>query len=64
MTSTEPTPFNDALAIAAQHQELQMWRAAQLVKSHVSVRKGRAEVLDCLGLTDVVRPEPAGSTVS
>ena len=64
MTSSEQTPFNDALVIAAQHQEMQMWRAAQLVKSHVPARKGRADVLECLGLTDVVRPDQAGSTVS
>ena len=59
MTETLRPTFNDVLTLAEQHQQLQMWRAAQLVTSRVTVKHGRADVLECLGLTDVVRPEGA-----
>lgn len=56
MTDSAQASFNDNLERAAEHQQLQMWRAAQIVKSHVSPKQDRADVLDCLGLTDVERP--------
>lgn len=57
MTHAVPSSFDDSMARAAQHHQVQMWRAAQTVKSHVLPRDGREDLLDCLGLTDVVRPE-------
>ena len=59
MTDTMHPSFTDVLALAEQQQQLQMWRAAQLVTSRVTVKHGRADVLECLGLTDVVRPDGA-----
>lgn len=56
MTDSAHGTFSDAIAQAAQHQQAQMWRAAQIVTSHVSVRQDREDILECLGLTDVVRP--------
>ena len=57
MADSAQTTFNDAITQAAQHQQMQMWRAAQLVTARVKVSHGREDVLDCLGLTDVVRPD-------
>lgn len=57
MTSSATNTFNDALELAGQHERLQMWKAAQLVSAHVKVKEGRAEVLECLGLSDVVPPD-------
>jgi hypothetical protein len=56
MTPAAPTSFEASMALATRHQQLQMWRAAQTVSSHIPVREDRQEVLDCLGLSDVVRP--------
>lgn len=44
------------MARAAQQQQVQMWRASRTVASHVAPHEGRQELLDCLGLSDVVRP--------
>ncbi|HVF21354.1 MAG TPA: hypothetical protein VNA14_14090 [Mycobacteriales bacterium] len=59
MTKAATPTFTDALTIAEQHHQLQMWRAAQVVASHVKVGQQRDEVLDCLGLSEVVRPPGA-----
>ena len=52
--------FSDSLAMAAGHQHLQMWQAAQTVRAHVTAGEQRDDVLACLGLSDVVAP--AGPT--
>ena len=57
MTDAARPTFTDALASASQHQELQMWRAAQLVRTRVSVAQDRDVILECLGLSEAVRPE-------
>lgn len=44
------------LADAAQAQQLQMWMAAQTVRARVAEEDGREELLECLGLVDVVQP--------
>ncbi len=50
-------PSNDQkLAAAAELQQVQMWQAAQTVRSRVPDQEGREELLACLGLSDVVRP--------
>lgn len=59
MTPTSKPTFDDVLTLAEQRHDLQMWRAAQLVTARVPLQRGRADVLECLGLTDVVRPEGA-----
>lgn len=56
MTNEAPSLFEDSMARATRHHELEMWRASQTVVSHVPPHEGRQELLDCLGLTDVVRP--------
>ena len=44
------------LAAAATAEQVQMWKAAQTVRLHVSVEDGRETLLDCLGLLDVTAP--------
>lgn len=44
------------LADAAQAHHVQMWRAAQTVRSRVTDPAGRDELLACLGLDDVACP--------
>jgi hypothetical protein len=44
------------LAAAASAEQVQMWKAAQTVRLHVSVEDGRDTLLDCLGLLDVAAP--------
>lgn len=56
MTAAAPISFEDAMAVATRHHEVQMWRAAQTVAAHLEPHQGRQEVLDCLGLADAVRP--------
>ena len=56
MTNTKTPTFTDAITIAEQHHQVQMWRAAQVVATHVKVGQQRDEVLECLGLSEVVRP--------
>ena len=56
MTNTTTPTFTDALTLAEEHHQVQMWRAAQVVASHVKVGPQRDEVLECLGLSEVVRP--------
>lgn len=56
MTAAVPISFEDAMTVAARHREVQMWRAAQTVAAHLALHQGRQEVLDCLGLTNPVRP--------
>ena len=48
---------DEKLADAAQSHHLEMWRAAQTVRSRVTDAAGRDELLGCLGLLDVDRPE-------
>jgi hypothetical protein len=45
---------SDALADAARRQHLQMWQAAQTVRANVVAGERRDDLLDCLGLTDVL----------
>ena len=59
MTSAVRPSFDEAIAAAADLQEVQRWRAAQTVRAHVLQGAGRDDVLDCLGLTDVVKPANA-----
>lgn len=56
MTPSAVPSFSDVVLQTEQHQQRQMWHAMQVVNSHVRVDEQRQEVLDCLGLTDVVRP--------
>ena len=56
-TPTRPS-YNDSLLAVADQQQVQRWQAAQTVRAHVAQGQGRDDVLDCLGLTDVVRPLP------
>jgi hypothetical protein len=56
MTHPAPSSFDQSMARAAQHHHVEMWRAAQTVRSHVQHPTERADLLDCLGLTDVTRP--------
>jgi hypothetical protein len=55
MTPAAPSLFDLSMARAAEHHQIEMWRAAETVRSHVQPAD-REELLDCLGLTDVVRP--------
>jgi hypothetical protein len=57
MTAPSPLSFTDALALSGRQQQLQMWRAAQTVRSHVTQPQARQDLLECLGLTDVERPK-------
>ena len=45
------------LAAAASAEQVQMWRAAQTVRLHVSAEDGRDTLLECLGLLDVTAPD-------
>ncbi len=54
-TQVRPT-HDEAMATAAEWQHLQMWRAAQTVRAHVSAEHGRDDLLDCLGLSEVTAP--------
>lgn len=56
MTDAARPFFADSIARAQQQQQLQMWRAAETVRSHVPLHQGREDLLECLGLTDVERP--------
>jgi hypothetical protein len=55
MTQAAPSAFDLSRARAAEHHQLEMWRAAQTVLSHVQPAE-RQELLECLGLSDVLRP--------
>lgn len=57
MVPSSQSSFSESSERLAQHQELQMWRAAQTVRAHVAP-EGLAAMLDCLGLTDASRPVP------
>ena len=56
MALTARPNFTDALAIAARRERQQMWQAAQTVRAHVPAGEQRDDLLDCLGLADVVAP--------
>ncbi len=56
MNTTARPSFGDTLTAAADHQELQRWRAAETVRAHVRLEAGQADVLACLGLSDATRP--------
>lgn len=56
MTHAVPSAFDVSIARAAEHHQIEMWRAAQTVRSHVQPDE-REDLLDCLGLTGVLRPE-------
>lgn len=57
MTPPAQSFFSESVERSAQHQQLQMWRAAQTVRAQVTVADGQVSMLDCLGLTDAKRPE-------
>jgi hypothetical protein len=57
MTDALHSTFSEAIARTEAHQQQQMWRAAQIVTAHVKVSQQRDDILECLGLTDVSRPE-------
>lgn len=59
MTPSVPT-HDQVLAASASHHELQRVHAAATVRRHLSVADGREDMLDCLGLSDLTAPEPAG----
>lgn len=56
MTTTARPTHTEALAANAEAHEVQRWRAAQTVRSHVSPAQGQDEMLDCLGLLDLTPP--------
>ena len=56
MTTPARPSFGDNLLAAADHLEVQRWRAAQTVRAHISLPADQDDVLACLGLTDVARP--------
>ena len=56
MTLTASPTFTDSLALAARRERQQMWQAAQTVRAHVPAGEQRDELLECLGLSDVVAP--------
>ena len=56
MALTASPNFTDSLAIAARRERQQMWQAAQTVRAHVPAGEERDDLLDCLGLADVVAP--------
>ena len=56
MTHAAPSPFDASMARAAEHHQIEMWRAAQTVRAHVPHPDERDDLLDCLGLSDVARP--------
>lgn len=55
MTHAAPSAFDLSMARAAEHHQREMWRAAQTVRAHVQPAD-HEELLDCLGLSDVLRP--------
>jgi hypothetical protein len=55
MTPAAPSAFDLSMARAAEHHQIEMWRAAETVRTHVQPAE-HAELLDCLGLSDVRRP--------
>jgi hypothetical protein len=57
MTSVVRPTHEQTLAASAQLQEVQRWRAAETVRSHITQAEEREAMLDCLGLTDVTRPD-------
>jgi hypothetical protein len=56
MTDTVQQTYSEAIAASHERHEVQMWQAAQTVRSHVSPEQGQDDMLECLGLQDVVRP--------
>lgn len=55
MAPSVHTPSSEAGERLARHHELEMWRAAQTVRAHVT-GEGLESMLDCLGLSEVQRP--------
>lgn len=55
MTHAAPSAFDLSMARAAEHHQIEMWRAAETVRSHAQAAEHQ-ELLECLGLTDVRRP--------
>ncbi|MCW2622884.1 MAG: hypothetical protein JWL64_2486 [Frankiales bacterium] len=47
---------DEVMAKTTEHHELQRWRAAKTVRSHVSPAQGQDALLECLGLQDLVPP--------
>jgi hypothetical protein len=56
MTDAVRPTYSESISAAAAQQEVQMWLAAQTVRSHVSPDQGQAAMLECLGLQHVTRP--------
>jgi hypothetical protein len=57
MSPSAQSSFDASLQRMAQQREVQMWQAAQTVRAHIAAGAGLASMLDCLGLSDVQRPE-------
>lgn len=57
MTELDLRNNDEKLADAAAMQHVEMWRAAETVRARVTDDAGRHELLGCLGLLDVVRPQ-------
>ncbi len=57
MTDAARPTFSDTVARAEQMHQVELWRAAQTVRSHVSQDQGRDALLELLGLVDVPRPQ-------
>lgn len=56
MTSSVQPSYMESLQRSEEQQQLQIWRAAQTVRAHISVQDGLEAMLDCLGLADAQRP--------
>ena len=59
MTTLDARTQTEKIADAAEMNQLQMWRAAQVVRAQVSDPAECDEMLACLGLSDLVRPAGA-----
>ena len=56
MTTPTQSFFHESVERSAHQHQVQMWRAAQTVRSHVPAGDGLDAMLDCLGLTDATCP--------
>ena len=56
MTTIDARTQTEKIADAAEMNQIQMWRAAQVVRAQVPDQAECDEMLACLGLADLVRP--------
>lgn len=57
-TTAQPS-FSESLERSAELHQLQMWRAARTVRTHIAAGDELDAMLDCLGLADAQRPAGA-----